>query len=349
MRSRSRLFPNVRQKENQVTKTNLIALVIDQSSSMAHLKSDLRERTNKLIADIKARKDQDNRVGVYVFSDGVSGPLKDYPDNFKGGNTALLDAVGMAIDGLSSHTLKAFPWEKEADIAKLVIVLTDGEENQSIRFSGDRGRREFRDLIASKQAEGDWTFAFQLPSGWADNFSRTYGIPRDNCTEWEATRKDFERTSGHTIHSMSSFYSSRNAGLRSVKTFYSATTDLSGVKPLDLKQLDNLTSRFAVHTVAKEEEIKPFVETKTKKQYIPGTAFFQLTKPETVHGSKQVALIEKGKKTILGGPNARKLLGLVDHADGKITPGNHSNFDVFVQSTSSNRKLVRGSKVLVLK
>lgn len=335
-----------------MSKTNLIALVIDQSTSMSHLKADLKERTNKLIADIRARKDQDNRVGVYVFSDTVVGPLKEYPDTFKNGNTALLDAVGMAIDGLSSHTLKAFPWEKESDVAKLVIVLTDGEENCSVRYGNrwdSRGRAEFKALLARKQAEGDWTFAFQLPFGKADSFSREFGVPRENCTEWEATHKDFERTSGHTMSSMSSFYASRSLGEKSVRSFYSATTDLSGVKPVDLKQLDNLTSRFAVHSVEKEEDIKSFVERKTKKDYIPGTAFFQLTKPEKIQGSKQVALIEKGKKSVLGGPLARKLVGLVDFADGKVTPGNHANFDVFVQSTSSNRKLVRGSKLLVLK
>lgn len=333
-------------------KTNLIALVIDQSSSMSHLRQDLKERTNKLIADIRARKDQDNRVGVYVFSDTVEGPMKEYPSTFKNGNTALLDAVGMAIDGLSSHTLKAFPWEKESDVAKLVIVLTDGEENCSVRYGNrwdSRGRAEFKALLAQKQAEGDWTFAFQLPFGKADSFSREFGVPRENCTEWEATHRDFERTSGHTLNSMSAFYSSRLAGEKSVRSFYSATTDLSGVKPIDLKQLDNLTSRFAVHSVEKEEEIKPFVERKTKKDYIPGTAFFQLTKPEKIQASKQVALIGKGKKSVLGGPLARKLVGLVDFADGKVTPGNHANFDVFVQSTSSNRKLVRGSKLLVLK
>lgn len=334
-------------------KTNLIALVIDQSASMSHLKADLKERTNKLIADIRARKDQDNRVGVYVFSDTVDGPLKEYPATFKNGNTALLDAVGMAIDGLSSHTLRAFPWEKESDVAKLVIVLTDGEENCSVRYGRRFGRRdysEFKDLLARKQAEGDWTFAFQLPFGKADSFSREFGVPRENCTEWEATHKDFERTSGHTMSSMSSFYASRSLGEKSVRSFYSATTDLSGVKPVDLKHLlDNFTSRFAVHSVEKEEEIKPFVERKTKKGYIPGTAFFQLTKPEKIQGSKQVLLIEKGKKSVLGGPLARRLVGLVDFADGKVTPGNHANFDVFVQSTSSNRKLVRGSKLLVLK
>ena len=29
--------------------------------------------------------------------------------------------------------------------------------------------------------------------------------------------------------------------------------------------------------------------------------------------------------------------------------GNHGNYDIFIQSNSANRKLVRGTKVLVIK
>lgn len=32
--------------------------------------------------------------------------------------------------------------------------------------------------------------------------------------------------------------------------------------------------------------------------------------------------------------------------DAQVKPGNHANFDIFVQSTSFNRKLVRGTKLL---
>jgi hypothetical protein len=33
----------------------------------------------------------------------------------------------------------------------------------------------------------------------------------------------------------------------------------------------------------------------------------------------------------------------------KVNPASHNAFDIFVQSTSTNRKLIKGTKLLVLK
>lgn len=344
-------------------KINRIAIVVDQSGSMRSLQGVVREKTNKLLSDIRARTDQDNRAVVYAFSDSVSGPFENYPEMFLNQNTALLDAVGKAIEDLSVplQIPGNFPWDRP-DIANLVIVLTDGEENCSRRYASDKtgsatigwrwgSRGSFKslpDLISQKQAEGNWTFAFQLPPGKADAFSRNFGMPRENCTEWEATKKGFEETAAKTQNAFAGYSVLRSQGGTQSKSFY-VSPDLSKVKPKDLKLLDDMTSRFAQFRVDKESDIKAFVELRTKKPYIPGTAFFQLSKPEKVQATKQVALIEKGKKAVLGGQQARDLIGLKPFTDAKVIPGNHANFDVFVQSTSSNRKLVRGSKLLVLK
>lgn len=185
--------------------------------------------------------------------------------------------------------------------------------------------------------------------GYADKFSRTHGIPRENCTEWEATKQGFEKTTINTSNALDNYYSARLSGQRSVQTFYKATTDLSDLSKADLKKLSNLTARFDQYTVPREVDIQSFVEQQTGQTYLPGTAYFQLTKPEKIQAQKAVCLIEKGKKTVLGGPEARRVIGLMDYADGKVTPGNHGNWDIFVQSTSSNRKLVRGTKLLVMK
>lgn len=341
---------------------NRIAIVVDQSGSMMNLQSLVAQKTNKLLSDIRKRTDQDNRAAVYVFSDTVIGPMENYPDTFQGGQTALLDAVGKAIEDLSAQPGgNGFPWEK-ADIANLVIVLTDGRENASRSYGADKtgaangwiwnsyglSYKSLPDLIARKQAEGNWTFAFQLPPGNADAFSRKFGIPRENCTEWEATKKGYEETSARTESAFSKYSILREQGGTQSKSFY-VTPDLSKVKQKDLKALDNLTQRFAQFRVDAEVDIKSFVEQRTKKPYIPGTAFFQLSKPEKVQANKQVALIEKGGKTVLGGQQARDLIGLKPFQDAKVVPGNHANFDIFLQSNSSNRKLVRGSKLLVLK
>lgn len=339
-------------------KITRVALIIDQSDSMRPLRSTVELKVNDLVEKIRAHqvKDHTYQVGLYVFSETVLGPMEKYPSTFMGQKTALLDAVGQAVEDLSTQkpARKIFPWEQE-DSAFLVIVLTDGEENSSKFYAGPETfgnwrapRKSIVDLLKKKQAEGNWTFAFQLPPGKADYFSRTFGIPRENCTEWEGTKKGFEETSVRTEQSFAAYSAVRAAGGTKSTSFYVAP-DLSKVKAKDLKQLDDMTSRFAQFRVDKESDIKAFVELRTKKPYIPGTAFFQLTKPEKVQATKQIALIGHGEKTVLGGQQARDLIGLKPFVDAKVTPGNHGNYDIFIQSNSANRKLVRGTKVLVIK
>src|SRR5262245_38340027 len=70
-----------------------------------------------------------------------------------GGGTALLDAVGQTI-GDTAQRLTALD-EAERPPQVLFVIITDGEENSSRRFS----RQAVLDLIQEKQAEG-WQFVF---------------------------------------------------------------------------------------------------------------------------------------------------------------------------------------------
>ena len=69
-------------------------------------------------------------------------------------------------------------------------------------------------------------------------------------------------------------------------------------------------------------------------------------KREKIQGHKKLLLIKKGEKTVWGGDGVRDLLGLPD-VDMFVEPGNHGDYDIFVLSTSVNRKLVRGTTVLL--
>jgi len=57
--------------------------------------------------------------------------------------------------------------------------------------------------------------------------------------------------------------------------------------------------------------------------------------------------MEKDKKYIYGGSEARNLIGLPDNQYAKVDPYNLSNLKVFIRSDSVNRKLVRGTEIIV--
>jgi hypothetical protein len=235
-----------------------------------------------------------------------------------------------------------------------VITITDGEENNSTPSSAVAAAR-VKALLFETQATDRWTFAFQLPFGQRDKFAAQYGVPKDNILEWAATDKGVEvarqslaASAQVTNSSMGQYFGARSMGMMSVKKFYDTTTDLSQVTATAVKtKLDDISDRFKSYEVPKELPIKDFVEEKTKKEYVVGSTYYQLMKVEKVQPNKQILIQEKGKKAVWGGRDARHLIGLKDGETARLRPGNHANYDIFVQSTSVNRKLPRGTKVLV--
>ena len=123
---------------------------------------------------------------------------------------------------------------------------------------------------------------------------------------------------------------------------------MSGVSKATVKsKLVDISNEVQFFDVKATDSIKPFVETKTKKPYVAGTAFYQLTKKEDeVQDYKQIALRDKKSGTVYSGVQARNILGLPHNGTVKVAPGNHGGYDIFIESTSVNRKLLPGTQVL---
>lgn len=332
---------------------NFVAIVIDASSSIStsgltnSVISAFNDIKKTLVAQSKLTN-QDTYVTVIVFDETVHVPLYKHanvnmiPDldrsNYQpGGRTALFDAKAKAIEIFDSVPVKE-------TTSFLVITLTDGEENASVFTKAfDLSR-----MMIQREDRGNWTFAFQLPVGRRDSFCRQFGISLENVSEWETTIQGTQEMAEKTSGGISNFYAGRAVGEKMSKNFFEKVTpDLSRV---NVKcQLDDIAGQFRVFTVPAETRIDNFVTDKTGN-YVPGSAYYQLVKPEKVQPSKGVLIQEKGtKKKIYGGPAARDLIGLPDGKHAKITPGNHDNYDIFIQSKSINRILPRGSKLLVVK
>jgi hypothetical protein len=110
--------------------------------------------------------------------------------------------------------------------------------------------------------------------------------------------------------------------------------------------------KYVLIPVDQQTSIRDFV-TRAGHQYRTGCAFYELSKREKIQANKQIAVAEKdpvtGRTTgkVFSGPAARQLLGL-PQTEVTVTPGSNAAYTVFVQSTSVNRKLVPGTKLLVL-
>ncbi len=330
---------------------NHIAIVLDQSGSMHGIRREVVKAFNAQVEAIKkgvADTGQETSVSLIVFANTARTiffnadvttlkPLTE-ASYTTGGMTAMFDGVASAID-----QFRGLPDANHKETSFVVIVITDGYENAS--------RTHQSTLVAAlreTQQTDRWSFAFQVPKGtYKNDLIRAFGIPSDNVFEWEATVEGTQVAAVANTAGLSNFYEARTRGVTSVKNFYEVTTDLSAVASKTIhSKLDDISNNFTVYDVRQEARIDEFIEAKTKKPYVVGSGYYQLMKTEKIQQGKNVLIMEKGKKAIWGGKAARDLIGLPDDGEAKVEPGNHSNYDVFVQSKAPNRKLPRGTKVI---
>lgn len=336
-----------------------IIIIVDRSSSMRGIWPTIQRMHAKLVEDFRTSASALGRVidlTTITFADDVSTPtmvrniqrmssdeLHDRHNILAGhcyGWTALWDAVGRGIETADEHG------EHESfETSHLIIVLTDGEENRSKRFD----IAEIKCMMSTRTATDIWTFTFQVPPGSKRQFCRNTDVPEGNVVEWEATEKGARSTFVATSSAANHYLSMRSQGLRSSRSFY--TTDMASVSKSDVKSalraMTDVSGACKVLTSTTDSEIRPFIESRGF-DYKRGAAFYQLVKRESaVQDYKKLIITEIGKPGIFCGTSeARRLLGLPQTGTVKIVPGDHAGFEIFVQSTSVNRKLPAGTKVV---
>ncbi len=330
-----------------------VALCLDRSTSMLNLKDRMFQAAGSMIKKFRDENDNglDISIAVITFSTAVnvvSFPTdvrnfsdtaisKLFADIHVGGNTSLWDATKRGIDTINNDDDKT---------SYAVIVFTDGEENASM-ISATILQKQINDL----ERLGNWSIAFNIPKGggYRSQLVRM-GISNENINEWEQTQKGVEELEVTTNAAITQYTNSLRSGARSVRNFYQpVVVNTDNLKDKDLNKLTDVSSDFKVYKVTKDGvNVKDFTEEKTRKLYVTGQTYYQLTKPEKVGGSKEVLIIKQGDSAIYAGPNVRKLVGLpTDGTDAKVIPGNFKDKLIFVASTSVNRKLVKDTKILV--
>lgn len=377
------------EKSNENLTTH-VALALDSSISMRDLKDKTIQVADELVAFLAEQskaKNQEWRVSVYTFGSSVNCHIWDMDvlrlpsmkEHYQiDGNTALIDAVNMALD--DGDTIP----EHRGNHAHLMYLITDGGENWS---AGDMPRRpggyppvgaasilsaELRKRL--RDLKDNRTVGVLAPNEGSRRLLLDLGF--ENTELWDATSEAGMEAAARTIQASASTYMEARtqgaAGLRSMKKgglFVGANVDAKAVKAANLKPMP--TAKRKIVRVVKTEnsfekvvkpvtksrlkpemgwfvEIDKFVRSKVDKEYEVGDAFYELVKTERVQGDKEIAVIENNTNKVYVGDGARQLLGLPDHLVS-VKPDMNSDFTIFVQSSSLNRHLPHGCQVMVVK
>lgn len=154
----------VREKPSENGLAELL-FVIDQSGSMhgEETESAVVSNFNKVIAE--QRKEAGSAVvSTVLFNSRMttmhsSLPIDEVPemmrwDYLPAGATALLDAVGTSIERICKR--HATLPEAERPATTIVVIITDGEENSSRKYS----RPVVKQMIETLQKKHDWSFLY---------------------------------------------------------------------------------------------------------------------------------------------------------------------------------------------
>lgn len=260
-------------------------------------------------------------------------PLNNYITN--GGSTPLWDSVHELIT-----LMQNVPDANDPGVSFLVQVITDGQDNCS-RISAYQIAKTMREL----QDNNRWSFTFRVPRGYARQLA-AMGIPMGNIIEWEQTEQGMETASVATTQAFDDYYVGRTKGLTSTRGFYS---DLSTVSSKEVKtKLNDITKEIEIFSADKEgEAVNKFVLRKTGNPLIKGTIFYELTKHEReLQDYKKIIIQDLKNGGFYTGSEARTMLGLPAYGSTSISPGDHAHYKIYVQSTSLNRKLKKGTSVV---
>lgn len=183
-----------------------ITVIVDKSGSMAGTVTDTIGSLNSFVAKQKevagtcsyqlVQFDHEVEVGEFYKT------LTDVPllttDTYRPrGNTALLDAIGVTINSLGDRLAKTPETDRPSKV--IVVILTDGEENWSKEFNGDKINK----MINHQQSKYGWEFVFLGANQNAITVGTSLGILRGasmTYTSGLGTATSFDATS-HLISS----------------------------------------------------------------------------------------------------------------------------------------------------
>ena len=207
----------------EATPITHLAIVLDRSGSMRAIR---REAVDVLNAQIEAMRRESEgqtvRASFVTFSTSVDVPIVweeapgvlepiDLADYRPAGMTAMLDAVGRTV-----RDLRALPDAQREESAFLVVVISDGQENNSRHETWG----SIAELIQACEATGRWTFVYQGAGHDLADVQRALRLDARNVRPFLADRRGTRAMGDRLSKGTAGYLAKRKRGLTSSRDFF---------------------------------------------------------------------------------------------------------------------------------
>jgi hypothetical protein len=324
-----------------------VALVIDESASMGRHRETVVKVVDSQITYLAQRSrdlDQETRITVYVFGSRDRNRCLVYDKDVlrmpsiaklyrPSGMTALMDATALMLNDL------AMTPTKYGDHSFLAFVITDGLENNSLI-----SRTDFRDKVSALPET--WTLGILVPDAMGIHEAKSLGFHPGNISIWSTTSSTGVEEVGESIRRATDTHMTTiSKGLRpDGRSLFVADVDPKEISSV----LTPLTSGSYQLLDVKEDSRADDFSRLYANRFVLGQVFYQLgDKSVKIQPQKEIAILKDGK--VFMGRAARDMLGLPSDKEVRVRAGQHKNYTILVQSTAPNRKLLAGTKALILR
>ena len=243
--------------------------------------------------------------------------------NWSPDSNKLLVVMGDEVPHPPAHNPKRLDWREETKKLTQKGILVHGVQCLNRKHA----TKFYADLA-------DMTGGFHLPlSQFSDAVELIKAVAYQQVSP-EALQ-NYEQTLADTnriTRSLDTVFNKLSRRSPTVSRFKPATTSV------DLASFQTVTVEF-------DQPIQSLVES-LGVEFERGCGFYEFTKRETIQAKKKIILMDNESGDKYEDDAAREVLGFPIGSDIKIAPAFGSKYTVFVQSTSSNRKLIGGTRFL---
>ncbi len=206
-----------------------VAFVLDESGSMGMIREQAIDGFNEQVNAVKANASKGGKTTVSQWRFGCppdAMPKEVYFDQPTDqlmpiteetytpfGMTPMYDGIGMALTRLKTL-------DNGGDVAFLVVLVSDGQENASKVWTSEQIAQEIQTLQGTQR----WTFVYIGANHDLSQVSKHLGIPQGNMIAFVASPMGTEKISGYVAASTANYMSNRGRGM----TYTSAFTGNEG-------------------------------------------------------------------------------------------------------------------------